>query len=125
VQGVPPEWRFLSAALSAAPLTSGPVVRDLQLTLANSSSRPLSVSPTPIYLIAVEPYGAGPDSEAEHLLPLTPDAFIVPAHGTLRLALPAETIAADIYKNLRGRRAIVTFGIAGLRSAGTTVRVAG
>jgi hypothetical protein len=125
VQGAPPEWRSLTTTLSVAPVTSGPALDDLQVTLTNSSGAAVTLQPTPTYLIAIEPRnGAGGlDYQIEHLLPLKPGAFVVPAHGTLRIALPDEPIPADIYKHLRGRQAIVSYVMAGFADAQANTRV--
>jgi hypothetical protein len=125
VQGVPPEWRSLTSSLTTAPVTSGPAVHDLQVTLTNSSGAPVTLQPTPTYLISVElKSGAGGlDYEVEHMLPLKPGAFVVPAHGTLRITLPDEPISADIYSHLRGHEATVAYVMAGFAEAAANTRV--
>jgi hypothetical protein len=123
VQGAPPEWRYLTATLRVAPVTPGPALHNLQLTLTNSSGQPVVLQPRPTYVIGVrDKYGDGTQGEADHPLPLRPGALVVPAHGTLRIALPVESILPD-YPNLRGGQVSVTFAMAGVASASATTRV--
>jgi hypothetical protein len=123
VQGAPPEWRSLNPTLSIAPLSAGPAVRDVELTLTNKGQRPVTLQPTPTYLIAIEPvHGDGPNDQAEYLLPVTPEAMVVPGFGTLRIALPDWPITAAFYKAIRGRRAVVSVVMAGSATAQTDTR---
>jgi hypothetical protein len=124
VQGAPPAWRFLTVTLAVAPATNTSTLHGLRLTFTNNSAQPVRLAPTPTYFIGVrDTYGDGTQGEANHLLVIKSGLDIVPAHGTLRVSLPPESIVQD-FNNLRGPTATITFEMAGVPTASATTRIA-
>jgi hypothetical protein len=120
VQSAPPEWRFLTAAFHVPAVTRSPALVHPYVTFENSSDQPVVLGPTPTYQIGVhDKYGDGTDGEGEHAVPLHTGARTVPAHGSLRVDLPTQSLVND-YRNLRGKRITTSFAMAGVPTASTT-----
>jgi hypothetical protein len=123
VQGAPPEWRFLTASFHVPAVTRSSSLVHPDVVFTNSSDHPIVLSPTPTYEIGVhDRYGDGTDGEGLHTLPVQPGADTVPAHGSLRVELPTESIVDD-YSDLRGTWVTATFAMAGVPTAGSTSRL--
>lgn len=123
VQAAPPEWRFLTASLHIPAVTRSPAFAHPYVTFSNPTDHLIVLNPVPMYEIGVhDKYGDGTAGEGERRLPVYGGSMTVPAHGSLLVHLPTQTIVED-YRNLRGPRATATFAIAGVPTAETTTRL--
>jgi hypothetical protein len=79
-----------------ARVTNEAYLTGLAITFSNPTGHAITLSPVPTYVIGVhDQRGEGTDNEVSLPLPYRASQLVVPAHGSLRLALPKVDYSED------------------------------
>jgi hypothetical protein len=96
VQMAPPEWSPLIPRLTVNHVINEAFITGLVITFSNPTASPIPLSPVPTYVVGVhDEHGDGTEEEVSLPLPYPASELVVPAHGSLRVALPKVDYAQD------------------------------
>ena len=123
----PPEWSGLMATLTLPATTDGQTLRGAVVQLQNTTAVPILMSPCPDYALDIDNLTAGGSAlqGGGGALPCSPPAQVVPAHGSIRYDLGAQSYDEGDPGGGANPGSIVTarFAIAGIPTARATSRV--
>ncbi|HEY5202958.1 MAG TPA: hypothetical protein VIJ31_18815 [Acidothermaceae bacterium] len=123
----PPEWAGLRATLTLPATTDGQTLRSAVVQLQNTTGVPLVMSPCPDYALDIDNVTAGGSAlqGGGGALPCPQSAQVVPAHGTIRYDLGAQSYDEGDPGGGANSGSTVTarFAIAGIPTARATAIV--
>ena len=123
----PPEWSGLAVTLTLPATTDGRTLRSAVVQLQNTTAVPIVMSPCPDYALDIDNLTAGGSAlqGGGGALPCPQSPGVVPAHGTIRYDLGAQSYDEGDPGGGANPGSTVTarFAIAGIATARATSRV--
>ena len=123
----PPTWAGLRTTLKLPATTDRRQVKDMVMTLHNTTKQPIVLSPCPKYALAIGSSDSSGAVEVDSLygaLPCPAKPEVIPAHAAQRYALPGRDYGQSGVGGGASAGTLVTvqFAIAGLPTATATAR---